>query len=149
MLRQAMLTAVLMLAGATARAQEPVDHPTQTERPDYEQQPAYVEVIVTACPLSSGETSLEPINQGKSYQDEKPPTLAERLAALHAAGCIDVPIPPEIMTQDMTDNMCRGHAGPMAAFEFLKKRDDLKAFPLVGRIACMQSDHPFTGTANL
>ena len=58
-----------------------------------DQHPVYVQIIVKACPQA--ETPLEPINQGKSYDDETPMTLEERKASLVAQGCIDVPIPME------------------------------------------------------
>jgi len=57
----------------------------------------YVEVIVKACPQV--ETPPQPINQGHRYDDDKPMTHQERMAYYAELGCVDVPIPPEWMTQ--------------------------------------------------
>jgi len=60
--------------------------------------PPYVQIIVTACPPA--ETPLEPINQGKSYDNERSMTRAERTAYFRASGCIEVPIPAERIARD-------------------------------------------------
>jgi hypothetical protein len=111
-----------------------------------EQHPAYVQIIVKACP--QGETPLEPINQGKSYDDETPMTLEERKASWVAQGCIDVPVPMEWLNGDMTPQACRGHAGYIAAMQFLEQRQDLKGFPAVGAWQCIVSDHEVVGAIN-
>jgi len=42
---------------------------------------------------------VEPINQGKSYENERSPTRAEREAVFTAMHCIDVPVPPEVIME--------------------------------------------------
>jgi hypothetical protein len=111
-----------------------------------DQTPVYVQIIVKACPPA--ETPLEPINQGKVYDDEKPLTLAERKAALVAQGCIDVPIPMEWMTQEMTPEACRGHAGYLAAMQFLEQRHDLAGMQAVGAWECVVTDHQVIGAVS-
>ncbi|MFA9386921.1 MAG: hypothetical protein ACERIE_02480, partial [Methyloceanibacter sp.] len=46
----------------------------------------YVQLIVKAC--RQAETPLQPTNQGKSYDKQKPITGEERRASLTALGCI-------------------------------------------------------------
>jgi hypothetical protein len=108
-----------------------------------DQRPIYVQVIVKACPVV--ENSLEPINQGKSYDEELALSLADRKAVLAALGCIDVPIPMEWMTAEMTPEACRGHAGYTAAMQFLQQRQDLAEFRAVGAWQCMITDHQVIG----
>jgi hypothetical protein len=105
--------------------------------------PVYVQIIVKAC--HAAETPLQPTNQGKSYDDEKPMTLAERKAALLALGCIDVPIPMDWVTWTMTPEACQGHAGYLAAMEFLQQRRDLAEYPAVGSWGCIVMDRPASG----
>jgi hypothetical protein len=113
------------------------------ESVDPTQHPVYVQIIVKAC--HQAETPLQPINQGKSYDDEKPMSLEERKAAILALGCIDVPIPMDWVTWTMTPEACQGHAGYMAAMEFLQQRQDLGEFRAVGSWGCIVMDHPATG----
>jgi hypothetical protein len=108
-----------------------------------DQHPVYVQIIVKACPVA--EAPLEPINQGKSYDDEKPMTLEERKASFAAQGCIDVPVAMEWMSGQMTPEACRGHAGYLAAMQFLAQRQDLAGFPAVGAWECMITDHQVVG----
>ena len=63
-------------------------------------EPVFVQIIVKAC--RPAETPLEPINQGESYDDEKPPSAAERKQLLVELGCIDVPMPMEWVSWPMT-----------------------------------------------
>lgn len=129
----------LALSGTAYAAQ------TATGVPD-DQHPVYVQIIVKACPAA--ETPLEPTNQGKVYDDEKPMTLAERKASLTAQGCIDVPVPMEWITGEMTPQACRGHAGYLAAMQFLAQRQDLTGFPAVGAWECLVTDHQVVGAIN-
>ena len=106
-----------------------------------------VEVIVKACPQV--ETPLEPINQGHSYDSDRPITLDERKAYYAKLGCIDVPIPPEWMTQEMTYDGCKGHAGYLASMRFLAQRQDLKSFPAVGYWVCVPQEFPVSGATGM
>ncbi|HKZ96780.1 MAG TPA: hypothetical protein VJ045_07345 [Hyphomicrobiaceae bacterium] len=133
-----LLTAGAANAADTAR----VDAPGM---PD-DQHPVYVQIIVKACPQA--ETPFEPINQGKSYDEEKPMTIEERKASLVGQGCIDVPVPMEWTTGQMTPEACRGHAGYIAAMELLQQRQDLAGFPAVGAWSCIVTDHQVVGAAS-
>ena len=100
----------------------------------------YLQIIVKACPAV--ETPLEPINQGKVYDDEKPKTLEERKADLVARGCID-------LADRMSPAACRGHAGYLAAQGFLEQRQDLADFPAVGAWQCIETDHEVVSAATM
>jgi len=108
-----------------------------------DQHPVYVQIIVKACPAA--EAPLEPTNQGKSYDNEKSMTREERNAALTGQGCVDVPIPMEWVTGNMTPEACRGRAGYLAAMEFLEQRQDLSGHKAVGAWECIVSDHEVIG----
>lgn len=131
----------LLTAGAASAAEE-TPRAGLPGLPD-DQHPVYVQIIVKACPQA--ETPLEPTNQGKSYDAEKPMTLEERKASLVGQGCIDVPVPMEWMTGHMTPKACRGHAGYVAAMELLQQRQDLAGFPAVGAWSCIVTDHQVVG----
>ena len=103
----------------------------------------HVQIIVKAC--RAAETTLQPINQGKSYDNEKSPTLAERKALLAELGCIDVPIPMEWLSFPMTPAGCKGHAGYLASMQFLQQRQDLAEYPAVGAWECIISPHEVAG----
>jgi hypothetical protein len=77
-----------------------------------------------------------PLNQGHSYDNDRPITLDQRKSYYAKLGCIDVPIPPEWMTQEMTYDRCKGHVGYLASMQFLAQRQDLKTFPAVGYWMC-------------
>jgi hypothetical protein len=133
----------LIVTGAAHAAT--LEGPARSGLPD-EQHPVYVQIIVKACPAA--EPALEPINQGKSYDDEKSLTLEERKASFANQGCIDVPIPMEWVTGNMTPQACRGHAGYFAAMEFLEKRQDLSGHKAVGAWECLVSDHQVIGAVS-
>lgn len=107
----------------------------------------YVQLIVKAC--RQAETPLQPTNQGKSYDKQKPMTGEERRASLTALGCIDVPVPMEFLADAMSPNACIGHAGYMAAMQFLEQRQDLAGFPAVGAWQCVVSDHEVIGATTM
>jgi hypothetical protein len=136
------LTAALALGLATAGLASEAAAATDSAMPD-EQHPRYLQIIVKAC--HNAETPLERINQGKGYDAEKPTSIEERKAALTALGCIDVPIPMEWMSGEMTASACRGHAGYLAAMQFLQQRQDLKEYPAVGAWGCIETDHEVVG----
>jgi hypothetical protein len=133
----------LLLAGtASAATTDGVD---PRGLPD-DQHPVYLQIIVKACPTA--EAALEPTNQGKIYDDEKSMTADERKASLVNQGCIDVPIPMEWITGEMTPQACRGHAGYVASMQFLEQRQDLKRFSTVGAWNCLVTDHQVVGAIN-
>jgi hypothetical protein len=108
-------------------------------------EPVFVQIIVKAC--RPAETPLEPINQGESYDDEKPPSAAERKQLLVALGCIDVPMPMKWVSWPMTPTSCIGHAGYIASMEFLRQRHDLGDRSAVGGWKCIFTDHQIVGAA--
>jgi hypothetical protein len=63
-MRPLALLLLLIPASALAEARPPL----------IDTNPPYVQVVVTACPAA--ETPLEPINQGKSYENERSMTRA-------------------------------------------------------------------------
>ena len=107
----------------------------------------YVQLIVKACRAVG--TPLQPVNQGKIYNDEKPRTVEERKAALLATGCIDVPVPMEFLADAMSPNACLGHGGYMAAMQFLEQRQDLHEFSTVGSWHCVISDPEVIGVSTM
>jgi len=111
-----------------------------------EQGPVYVQIIVKACQVA--ETPLEPTNQGKVYDDEKPMTLEERKAMWVKLGCIDVPIPMEWLSQEMSPAGCQGHAGYIASMQFIEQRQDLAENRAVGAWQCVLSKSRITGVAS-
>ena len=114
---------------ANAEAIEPVALPG-------EQNPVYVQIIVKAC--HPAEKLLEPINQGKIYNDEKKAMWVE-------LGCIDVPIPMEWLSQPMTPTGCKGQAGYLASMQFLEQRQDLADHRAVGAWQCILSKNRVAG----
>ncbi len=132
------------LACAPAVAADP-DQPTRmgTDK----EKTVFVQLIVKAC--RAAETPLEPTNQGKVYDDEKPLSLEERKAALTALGCIDVPVPMDFLAEGMTANACIGHGGYLAAMQFLDQRQDLHEFPAVGAWECVITNHEVVGAQSM
>jgi hypothetical protein len=136
---------VLGLVMASAASAATTDGVDPRGLPD-DQHPVYVQIIVKACPAA--EAPLEPTNQGRIYDEEKSMTLEERKAALVNQGCIDVPIPMEWVTGNMTPQACRGHAGYVASMQFLQQRQDLSGFPAVGAWSCIVTDQQVVGAIN-
>ena len=128
-----------------AEVQTAPSEPTRMGEP--KDKTVYVQLIVKAC--HPAETPLEPTNQGKSYDDEKPLTLEERKAALVALGCIDVPVPMDFLADAMSPSACMGHGGYLAAMQFLEQRQDLAAFPAVGSWECIITDHEVIGAESM
>ena len=110
------------------------------ERPPLiDSNPPYVQVVVTACPAA--ETPLEPINQGKGYENERSMTRAERNAYFREIGCVEVP--PEWITQE-----CRGPIGYLVSMQYLEQNKTLARTPAVGQWACIPGGTPFVGVAS-
>ena len=99
------LALLLLLVPALAEERPPLIDPN----------PPYVQVVVTACPAA--ETPLEPINQGKGYENERSMTRAERNAYFREIGCVEVPIPPEWITQELSYPQCRGPIGYVVSMQ--------------------------------
>ena len=77
----------------------------------------FVELIVKACPSADQSAQAnkpsavqgyyaDPINQGKSSEHEHALSKEERQAAFTAMGCIDVPVPPEWISGELTRQAC-------------------------------------------
>ena len=107
--------------------------------------PPYVQIIVTACPPA--ETPLEPINQGKSYGNERGMTREERTAYFREIGCVEVPIPAEVITQELSYRQCMGPAGYLAAMQYLQQNATLARTRYVGQWACIPGGSVFAGVA--
>jgi hypothetical protein len=149
MIRQLIAAFALSLAACSSAAA--ADAETDPSRPTRMGEPkdhtVYVQLIVKACPRA--EIPLEPTNQGKSYDDEKPLTIAERRAALVTLGCIDVPVPMDFLADAMSPSACMGHGGYLAAMQFLAQRQDLSEFPAVGAWECVITDHEVVGAQQM
>ena len=141
----------LVACGPVAAAEPEVQDkakPSQPTRMGAEKEKhVYVQLIVKAC--RRAETPLQPTNQGKSYDDEKPMTGEERRLAITALGCIDVPVPMEFLADAMSPNACIGRAGYMASMQFLEQRQDLAGFPAVGAWQCVVTDHEVIGATTM
>jgi len=102
---------LLLARAASANAGEPV---LILNPQSDDQHPAYVQIIVTACPAV--EKALEPQGQGDVPGDHKSRSHAERIAWYRSIGCVEVPIPMEWLTREMTYAACTQHgvwqAGP-------------------------------------
>ncbi|MGH7185359.1 MAG: hypothetical protein ACREIB_03650, partial [Pseudomonadota bacterium] len=131
------LALLLILLSGSALAEE--------RAPLLDTNPPYVQIVVTACPAA--ETPLEPINQGKSYDNERSMTRAERTAYFRASGCIEVPIPAERITQELSYRQCMGPAGYMASMQYLEQNPTLVRTPVVGQWACIPGGSAFVGVA--
>ena len=138
----AALTLTSLLCGS-ALAED--DQPTRMG--EDKDKTVYVQLIVKAC--RGVEVPLEPTNQGKVYNDEKPLTPEERKAQLFATGCIDVPVPMEFLADAMSPTACMGHGGYVAAMQFLAQRHDLREFPAVGAWQCVITDHEVVGISTM
>jgi hypothetical protein len=108
--------------------------------------PPYVQLVVTACPAA--ETPLEPTTHGKSYANERSMTREERNAHFRAIGCIEVPVPAEWITQELSYRQCKGAAGYLAAMQYLEQNQTLVRTPAVGQWACIPGGTPFVGVAS-
>jgi hypothetical protein len=107
--------------------------------------PPYVQIVVTACPPT--ETPLEPTNFGKSYENERGMTREERTAYFRSAGCVEVPIPADIITQELSYRQCIGAAGYLVAMQYLQQNATLSRTPYVGQWACIPGGNAFAGVA--
>lgn len=118
----------------------------QDRVPQFDANPPYVQVIVTACPAA--ETPLKPTNHGKAYDNERSMTREERNAYFREIGCIEVPIPAEWITQELSYRQCRGPAGYLLSMQYLEQNKTLVRTPVVGEWACIPGGSPFVGVAS-
>jgi len=142
-----LLVAVVALAFAAYGSASAADPSQPTRMGESKNKKVYVQLIVKACPRA--ETPLEPINQGKIYDNEPPMTLERRKAELVVLGCIDVPVPMEFLAEGMSPNACMGHGGYLAAMQFLEQRQDLAQYPAVGAWECVITDHEVVGPQSM
>jgi len=149
MIRHSLAAVALSLAAfgsaAAGNAQSDPSQPGRMGEP--KDKPVYVQLIVKAC--HRAETPLEPTNQVKVYNDEKPMTLEERKAALVALGCIDVPVPMDFLADPLSPSSCMAHGSYLAAMQFLEQRQDIAEFPAVGSWECIITDHEVIGAESM
>jgi hypothetical protein len=131
------LPLLLVLLSGSAVAEE--------RAPLLDTNPPYVQIVVTACPVA--ETPLEPINQGKIYDNERSMTREERNAYFREVGCVEVPIPAEVITQELSYRQCMGPAGYLASMQYLEQNPTLVRTPAVGQWACIPGGSAFAGVA--
>jgi hypothetical protein len=74
-------------------------------------------------------------------------TREERNAYFREIGCIEVPIPPEWITQELSYRQCRGAAGYLVSMQYLEQNQTLTRTPAVGQWACIPGGTPFVGVA--
>ena len=131
------LAVLIVLVSSSALADE--------KAPLIDTNPPYVQIVVTACPRA--ETPLEPINQGKSYENERSMTREERTAYFREIGCVEVPIPAEVITQELSYRQCIGPAGYLVSMQYLEQNPTLVRTPAVGQWACIPGGSAFAGVA--
>jgi hypothetical protein len=131
------LALLIVLVSSSALADE--------KAPLIDTNPPYVQIVVTACPRA--ETPLEPINQGKSYENERSMTREERTAYFREIGCIEVPIPAEVITQELSYRQCIGPTGYLVSMQYLEQNPTLVRTPAVGQWACIPGGSAFAGVA--
>ncbi|HSD91917.1 MAG TPA: hypothetical protein VLB11_02685 [Methyloceanibacter sp.] len=107
--------------------------------------PPYVQIVVTACPPA--EIPLEPTNFGKVYDNERSMTREERLAYFREVGCVEVPVPAEVITQELSYRQCIGPVGYLVAMQYLQQNATLSRTPYVGQWACIPGGSAFAGIA--
>jgi hypothetical protein len=134
-MRALALLLIVMPCGAFAEERAPL----------IDTNPPYVQIVVTACPPA--ETPLEPTNFGKSYENERSMTREERTAYFREIGCVEVPIPAEVITQELSYRQCMGPAGYLAAMQYLEQNATLVRTPAVGQWACIPGGIAFAGVA--
>lgn len=127
--------------------------------------PQYVTIVVKACPADPKDTERcevaamgaqglpmgycpKAVNQGMSYEHVTPPTKEERNAYYASIGCIDVAIPPEVLTGEMTLARCKGHAGYIASLQYLEQNQTIEQ-KAVGGWACIVTPYPAEGVTGM
>jgi hypothetical protein len=121
----------------------------------------FIELIVKACPAADQSAQAnkpsavqgyytDPINQGNGYENEHALSKDERQAAFTAMGCIDLPVPPEWISGELTRQACLSHMGYLIALQYLQQaaayRND---FPDIGQWECIEHANPVQGVAGM
>ena len=121
----------------------------------------FVELIVKACPSADQSAHAnkpsavqgyyaDPINQGKSSEHEHALSKEERQAAFTAMGCIDVPVPPEWISGELTRQACMSQIGYLIALQYLQQAAAYRSdFPDVGQWECIEHANPVQGVAGM
>jgi hypothetical protein len=121
----------------------------------------FIELIVKACPATDQAAQAnkpsavqgyyaDPINQGKSSEHDRALSKEERQAAFTAMGCIDVPVPPEWMSGELTRQACMGHIGYLIGLQYLQQAAAYRSdFPDVGQWECIEHANPVQGVAGM
>jgi hypothetical protein len=74
-------------------------------------------------------------------------TREERNAHFREIGCVEVPIPAEVITQELSYRQCMGPAGYLASMQYLEQNPTLVRTPAVGQWACIPGGSAFAGVA--
>ena len=78
--------------------------------------PCYLQIIVKACIKPDGPpATCDPAVQGDCL-----PTIDQNEITPQPTTCIDVPIPSQVLSPDMTFEMCKGINGYIASMQYLK-----------------------------
>jgi hypothetical protein len=171
MLRLLMLLVVLALpAHAQQGACPEGSYPTQgsCDWPTPNQEQVYVTIVVKACPFNANQ--IEPghpaasgaqgipngyIPKPEDWNGEGEPesarmhgkTKEERAAMFADLGCIDVPIPPEVIQAELTMKMCAGKIGYLISMQYLEQNQTIEQ-KAVGEWACIPSRFPVAGVSS-
>lgn len=118
----------------------------------------FVQLIVKACPSAQPSAQANKpaavlgdyVNQGKSYEHERSLTREEREANFAALGCIDVPVPAEWISGELTRHACMGHTGYLIALQYLQQAAAYRSsFPDIGQWQCIEHPYPAQGVAGM
>ena len=71
-----------------------------------------------------------------------------RIAYFREIGCVEVPIPPEWITQELSYAQCRGPIGYLVSMQYLEQNKTLARTPALGQWACIPGGTPFVGVAS-
>jgi hypothetical protein len=135
----------------------PVNAPIEQAAPPQ----VFIELIVKACPAADQSAQAnkpnavmghytDPINQGKSSEQATAPSEEERQAVFTAMGCIDVPVPPEWISGELTRQACMSHVGYLIALQYLQQAAAYRSdFPDVGQWECIEHANPVQGVAGM
>jgi hypothetical protein len=132
----------------------PVNAPIEQAAPPQ----VFIELIVKACPAADQSAQAnkpsavqgyyaDPINQGKSSEHAHAPSKEERQAAFTAMGCIDVPVPPEWISGELTRQACMSY---LIGLQYLQQAAAYRSdFPDIGQWECIEHANPVQGVAGM
>jgi hypothetical protein len=121
----------------------------------------FIELIIKACPAADQSAQAnkpsavqgyyaDPTNPGQSYENEHAPSKEERQAAFTAMGCIDVPVPPEWISVELTRQACMSQVGYLIALQYLQQAAAYRTdFPEIGQWECIEHANPVQGVAGM